>query len=182
MNIIRKIVAIALIVTLLAAASASASGFVKFTSNAYCYKKAGHDKTETVIRKGSVAEKLDTDGKYTLVRLDDKTKMWVKSETVKADKKASKSKIVYSEGGKNHSTAGKAKKVSGYKTVLSKGKCNIRTEASLSGKSLGSFKKGQRMSFRGMVSRDSRGVDWYAVTTKDGRKASVSSVYTKLEK
>lgn len=182
MNIMKKIVAVALVVSMLAMSAAFAESFVKFTGNAHCYKKAGSGETETVIKKGSVAEKVDTKGGYTQVKVNGKTKLWVKSELVKADKKAKASKIAFSEGGSKLSKEGKAHGVKGYSKVVSKGKCNIRTKASLSGKSLGTFKKGETLKFTGKVSRDSRGIDWYSVRTKNGANAWVSSVYTALEK
>ena len=109
--------------------------------------------------------------------------MWVKDSCVKTAKSAKKAKIAYSDGGSEHSTEGKSKKVKGYTTVCaSKGKCNIRKTPCLSGKSLGTFKKGMRFDFTGKVSTDSRGVDWYSVRTDKGQSAWVSSVYCKLEK
>ena len=109
--------------------------------------------------------------------------MWVKDSCIKTDKKAKKAKIAYSEGGSKHSTEGDTRKVKGYSTVYaSKGKCNIRKKPCLSGKSLGTFKKGMRFDFTGKVSTDSRGVDWYSVRTDSGANAWVSSVYCKLEK
>ena len=182
MKMLKKVLAMILVVAVLAVSAAFAESFVKFTHNAPCYKKAGSQKTETVIRRGSVAEKLDTKNGYTLVRLNKDTTRWVKSKYVVSDKKATKAKIAYSEGGSNLSTAGKEKKLSGYKKVLSKGKCNIRKKPCLSGKSLGTFKKGMRFDFTGKVSTDSRGVEWYSVRTDKGQNAWVSSVYCKLEK
>ena len=180
---IKKIVSVILVVVTLTLSTAFAEGFVKFTKNADCYKNPGSGKTHTVIRHDSVAEKLDHEDGYTLVKLDKKTRMWVKDSCVKTAKSAKKAKIAYSDGGSEHSTEGKSKKVKGYTTVCaSKGKCNIRKTPCLSGKSLGTFKKGMRFDFTGKVSTDSRGVDWYSVRTDSGANAWVSSVYCKLEK
>lgn len=184
MKLMKKIIAVILVVAMLgiSAVAYAAGSFVKFTGNATCYKKAGSAATDTVIRRGSVAEKLDTKGSYTKVRLDKNTTMWVKTKYVSADKKATKSKIAYSSGGSKHSEAGKAKSVSGYRKVVAKGNCNIRKNACLDSKSYGTFHKGESMKFTGKVSRDSRGIDWYSVVTAKGTKAWVSSVYCKLVK
>ena len=181
-NNIKRIVAVILVIVTLTLSTAFAEGFVKFTKNADCYKKPGSGKTDTVIRHDSVAEKLDHEDGYTLVKLDKKHSMWVKDSCVKTAKKAKKARIAYSEGGSKLSSEGKSKKVKGYTTVLSKGKCNIRKKPCLSGKSLGTFKKGMRFDFTGKVSTDSRGVEWYSVRTDKGANAWVSSVYCKLEK
>ena len=180
---IKKFVAVILVIVTLTLSTAFAEGFVKFTKNADCYKNPGSGKTDTVIRHDSVAQKLDHEDGYTLVKLDKKHSMWVKDSCVKTAKKAKKAKIAYSEGGSKLSSEGKSKKVKGYSTVYAaKGKCNIRKKPCLSGKSLGTFKKGMRFDFTGKVSTDSRGVDWYSVRTDKGANAWVSSVYCKLEK
>ena len=180
---IKKIIAVILVVVTLTLSTAFAEGFVKFTKNADCYKNPGSGKTHTVIRHDSIAQKLDHEGGYTLIKLDKNTSMWVKDGCIKNASKAKKAKIAFSDGGSKLSTEGKSKKVKGYTTVYAaKGKCNIRKKPCLSGKSLGSFKKGMRFDFTGKVSTDSRGVDWYSVRTDSGANAWVSSVYCKLEK
>ena len=183
MKMLKKIIAVIMIVATLAISAACAEGFVKFTKNATAYANPGSGKSSTVIRHGSVAKVLDKENGYTLVKLDKNTSAWVKSSCVKTDNKAKKSKIAYSEGGEKLSTKGKTRKAKGnYSTVLATGKCNIRKSPCLSGKSVGTFKKGQYLTFTGKVSKDSRGIDWYSVTTANGTKAWVSSVYCKLEK
>ena len=182
MKIMKKIVALILVIATLTASVAFAEGFVKFTKNAACYKHPGSGKTETIIRHDSIAKKLDHEDGYTLVKLDDDTNRWVKDSCIKTAKNAKKAKIAYSDGGAKMSTEGKTRKVKGYETVYCGGKCNIRKQPCLSGKSLGTFKKGQRFDFTGKVSTDSRGVDWYSVLTDKGQNAWVSSVYCKLEK
>ena len=183
MKMLKKIVAIIMIVATLAVSAACAEGYVKFTKDAKAYSNPGSGKMQTVIRHGSVAKALDEESGYTLVKLNKNTSVWVKNGCIKADNKAKKSKISYSDGGKDLSTKGKTRKAKGnYRTVLSQGKCNIRKSPCLSGKSVGTFKKGQRMKFTGKISTDSRGIDWYSVTTSNGTKAWVSSVYCKLEK
>ena len=88
----------------------------------------------------------------------------------------------YSSGG-----TGKSKpvgKTESYKTsckwVRATGKCNIRRTASLQGKSLGTFRKGEWMTYLGKRQKDTRDVWWYQVLTPDGVKAWVSSHYTVL--
>ena len=61
-----------------------------------------------------------------------------------------------------------------------KGSTHIRSEASLSGEDLGTFKKGASAEYLGETETDDRGVDWYKIKYK-GIKGWVSEKYTVID-
>ena len=181
----KKFLATLLLVAILVSSVAFAADLLKFKKNAYLYEKPRCHKTSTVIKKGSIAKGAAsakmTAGHFSMVKINGK-KFYVKSELVEVVKKGSE-KIIYAAGGTQKSKeAGSEEKVSGYKKVRATGKCNIRATASLQGKSLGTFKKGKWMTFKGVKKADDRGVYWYKIVTSKGVTGWVSEAYTKLEK
>ena len=180
MKTLMKIVAAMLIAVMLLSTVAFAESFVKFTSNGIGYKKAGSGKTGIIIKKGSVAVVEKKGDAWTRVTLDQNTSLWFKNDCLKKTKDSGA--IIYAAGGKGKSNVYEGAEPESYKKsckkVLASGKCNIRKEPCLSGKSLGTLKKGKALKYLGVRRVDSRGVYWYKVDFK-GNTAWVSSVYTK---
>ena len=174
----KKFLSMLLLVAILATSVAALAQNWKFTKNAYCYKSAGHGKTQTVIAKGSVAEgKLGTN--WVKITLSNGKKVYVKKSTVK--KTDADVKIKYAQGGTFKSKEdGEEEEASG-KKVKATGNVKIRSKACLDSNVLGTLKKGKTLKFKGATKKDDRGVAFYKVSY-NGKTAWVSSLYSKIVK
>lgn len=177
----KRIIATLLLFVMLTASTIALAANVKFTGSTHVYKYAGSGKLATVIRKGSVAEKVGTCGKsWTRIKLTDKkgTKVWVRTKYLKDT--TAKVNVIYSAGGAGYSTAGKPVSGTlkpGWYTVdsFAKGKKQaLRAKPHLSSKSLATVKSGQKVYAMGELKRDSRGVIWAKVKYK-GKTGWLSS-------
>ena len=180
MKTMMKIVAAMLIAVMLLSTVAFAESYVKFTKNGIGYKKAGSGKTGIIIRKGSVACVEKKGDAWTRVTLDQNTSLWFKNDCLKKTKDSGA--VIYSAGGEGKSNVYEGAEPESYKKgckkVLASGRCNIRKKPCLSGKDVGTLKKGETLKCQGVRRVDSRGVYWYKVKYNGGT-AWVSSVYTK---
>ncbi|MBR0368171.1 MAG: SH3 domain-containing protein [Clostridia bacterium] len=184
MRILRKMIAVLLVLAVALSSAALAETYVKFTGNARGYKKAGSGKTNVVIKKGSVSCAEDGLGKkWTKVYVDEEHELWFKTKQLKKTK-SDDVKILYYSGGSGRSTyddEGVHRYKTGKKYVYATGKCNIRKSPGLDGKSLGTLKKGAKLKYLGRRAEDDRGVHWYKVKTTGGKSGWVSEAFTKLK-
>lgn len=184
MRIMRKMIAVLLVLAVALSSAALAETYVKFTGNARGYKKAGSGKTNVVIKKGSVSCAEDGLGKkWTKVYVDEEHELWFKTKQLKKTK-SDDVKILYYSGGSGRSTyddEGVHRYKTGKKYVYATGKCNIRKSPGLDGKSLGTLKKGAKLKYLGRRAEDDRGVHWYKVKTTGGKSGWVSEAFTKLK-
>lgn len=175
------LIATLLIAVMILSTTAFATTYVKFTKNAVGYTKPGSGKTETIVRKGSVSSIETTKNGWTKVILGQKNALWFKSSCLKTVENG-KGTVVFSAGGNGLSSHNEGDAPETYKAeckkVLASGKCSIRTQPCLSGKNIGTLKKGAELTYQGKRCVDSRGVYWYKVKTSKGDTAWVSSVYT----
>ena len=93
MKFMKIIVAVALLAAL-TASTALAGRLVRFTGNAKCYKRNGSS-AGYVVKKGSVAEVVDSDDGYTAIRLNGKTRVWVMDKYVTTAKKGARVNVKY---------------------------------------------------------------------------------------
>lgn len=86
----------------------------------------------------------------------------------------------YNEGGQGNSVEGYESGSFAYgSSVYISGKCNVRYGPSLSSQVKGAAYKGDVLMGTGRISTDSRGIDWYSVSYKNG-EYWVSSVYASI--
>ena len=173
----KKFVAMLLLVALLTV-SVAALATVKFTGSCYVYKKPGCGKTSTIIHKGSVME--GTMGKYwTEIEFDDGTTGWVRTKYVKSS--TAEAQTVYGSKGQGKSSETDEEEEKAGKKIKATGRVHVRDAASLDSKVLGTLTKGQKLTYKGVVKYDSRGVGFYKVSY-NGKTAWVSSAYAELIK
>ena len=184
MRIMRRMIAVLLVLAVVLSTAALAETYVKFTGNARGYKKAGSGKTNVVIKKGSISCAEDGLGKnWTKVYVDEEHELWFKTKQLNKTK-SDDVKIMYYAGGSGRSTyddEGVHRYKTGKKYVYATGKCNIRKSPGLDGKSLGTLKKGAKLRYLGRRAEDDRGVHWYKVKTANGKNGWVSEAFTKLK-
>ena len=197
-KILAAVLVLALAMSMVAAMAAEivAGSNVKFTGSAYAYKGDGSRKTKQsiIVKKGSTSFVHDVKGDWALVclcpvgeHLKSPFDLWFNKKYLKPVK-SDDYKIVYAAGGSGRSEEYDRAPIVGLKgkKIKATGKCNIRKTASLQGKSLGVFRKGETMKLTGNMGIDTRGVIWYGVkfSWKNGKtdvkEAWVSSEYTEL--
>ena len=164
MKRIRMIICGVLIFALLLSTVALASGKIKTTGDTNLRKGAGLKyKIIKVVPKGTTLT-------YTSTKTDSRDVKWYK---VTYKSKTGWISSIYTKKASDDETP--------LNTVWAKkGSTNIRKSPSLSGKILGVLKKGDYATYLRQTKKDSRGITWYKITTRDGKITGwVSSKYTK---
>lgn len=169
----KKLIAMLMLVALLAS-TVSALANVEFTGSAYLYKKAGSGKTKIIITKSSVVKDVKRGKYWTKIRLTTGKSYWVRTKYLRATKLPINE--VYSAGG-----TGKSKKTnnvytdnySNAKYIYCHWKGKVRTSPSLSGRVIGTTKRGAKYVYLHKFAADSRGQCWWKIRYK-GKDAWVS--------
>ena len=177
----KKFLAMLLLVAILASCTIALADCKRVKSSSYVYKKAGSGKTNVMLKKGSIVDYLGKKGKWAKVEYlkgsGTKTGWVLKKNLGYTDKEDLES--YFASGGKGSSTSNEDE-TSASGTVKTTGKVTMRSESSLSGKSLKSIKKGVKLKYKA-VATDDRGVYWIKVTYK-GKTGWISTKYVKKVK